>query len=96
MAHEIGMSPSGYGKMERGETDLTISKIELIARVFGLTASSIISIINQVTNGELNPNSKKLNTEQLQKEQSILNAAVLRLQDTVSILTERVSKLEGK
>lgn len=96
MAHEIGMSPSGYGKMERGETDLTISKIELIARVFGLTASSIISIINQVTNGELNPNSKKLDTEQLQKEQSILNAAVLRLQDTVSILTERVSKLEGK
>jgi transcriptional regulator with XRE-family HTH domain len=94
MAHEIGMSPSGYGKIERGETDLTISKIESIAQVFGLTASSLISIVDRENKPESSSALENPCSGQFSKEQSVLNAAVLRLQDAVSILAERVSKLE--
>lgn len=94
MAHEIGMSPSGYGKIERGETDLTISKIDKIARCFGLTATSIIRMVDQQNNIELNTDSKNLSKEQLFEAYMNLRAAVLQLQENVSILTERILNLE--
>ncbi len=96
MAYEIGMSPSGYGKIERGETDLTISKIDKIATCFGLTATSIIRIVDQQNNIDLNPDSKNLSKEQLFEAYKTLSAAVLQLQENVSILTERISNLEKK
>jgi transcriptional regulator with XRE-family HTH domain len=96
MAYEIGMSPSGYGKIERGETDLTISKIDKIAACFGLTATSIIGIVNQQDNIDLNTDSKNLSKEQLFEAYETLRVTVLQLQENVSILTERISNLEKR
>lgn len=33
IAGELGMSTSGYGKIERGEVDLTITKLNKIAEI---------------------------------------------------------------
>lgn len=33
MAHSLGMSLTGYGKIERDETDLTLAKLESIAKI---------------------------------------------------------------
>jgi transcriptional regulator with XRE-family HTH domain len=96
MAYEIGMSPSGYGKIERGETDLTISKIDKIAACFGLAATSIIGIVNQQDNIDLNTDSKNLSKEQLFEAYETLRVTVLQLQENVSILTERISNLEKR
>jgi transcriptional regulator with XRE-family HTH domain len=34
MAELLGMSLAGYSKIERGETDISVSKIEAIAKIF--------------------------------------------------------------
>lgn len=41
VADEINMSTSGYGKIERGEVDLTLSKLDKIARVFNVSIDFI-------------------------------------------------------
>ena len=41
VAYELGMSTSGYGKIERGEVDLTISKIIKIASVLDVSIDFI-------------------------------------------------------
>ncbi|WP_426092435.1 helix-turn-helix domain-containing protein [Flavobacterium sp. DSR3-2] len=42
VAGEMEMSTSGYGKIERGEIDLTISKIVRIAKIFDITLSDLL------------------------------------------------------
>lgn len=42
IASELNMSPSGYGKIERGEVDITISKLLDISRVLNVPPSSLI------------------------------------------------------
>ncbi len=43
MADSLKMSLSGYSKIERGEIDLTLSRIEEIARVLGVDFSQILN-----------------------------------------------------
>lgn len=42
VAAELNMSSSGYGKIERGEVDLTVSKLYKISNILGVTPSSIL------------------------------------------------------
>ena len=41
VADELKMSTSGYGKIERGEVDLTVSKLVKIAKVLNVTIEFI-------------------------------------------------------
>jgi transcriptional regulator with XRE-family HTH domain len=41
VAYELNMSSSGYGKIERGEVDLTLSKLQKIATIFGVSTEFI-------------------------------------------------------
>lgn len=41
VADELKMSTSGYGKIERGEVDLTISKLVKIAKVLDVSIEFI-------------------------------------------------------
>lgn len=41
VAAELHMSTSGYGKIERGEVDLTLSKLNNIANVLGVSIDFI-------------------------------------------------------
>ena len=43
MASDLNMSVSGYSKIERGEVDLSISKIEKIATTLGVEISEILN-----------------------------------------------------
>lgn len=42
VASELNMSPSGFGKIERGEVDITISRLLDISRVLNVPPSSLI------------------------------------------------------
>lgn len=42
MANQLGLSPNGYAKIERGETRLTIPRLEQIAEVFGIDILELI------------------------------------------------------
>lgn len=41
VAYELSMSSSGYGKIERGEVDLTLTKLLKIASIFGVSVEFI-------------------------------------------------------
>lgn len=44
MAEKLSLSVSAYAKLERGETDITLSRIEQIAGFYGLKPLEIINI----------------------------------------------------
>lgn len=43
MAHEMGLSLSGYSKIERNQTDLTLSRIQQIAQILEVDIFQILS-----------------------------------------------------
>ncbi len=43
VAELLGMSASGYAKIERGESDITVSRIEEIAKVFEVVPEQLVS-----------------------------------------------------
>lgn len=43
MAAELDLSVSGYGKIERDETDVSLSKLERIAELLGVDINTILS-----------------------------------------------------
>jgi transcriptional regulator with XRE-family HTH domain len=44
MAEKLGISPNGYGKIERGETDIQWSRLEQIAEVLGITVKELLNL----------------------------------------------------
>jgi transcriptional regulator with XRE-family HTH domain len=44
VAGELQMSTSGYGKIERGEIDLTLSKLSKISDIFGVSITDLIDV----------------------------------------------------
>ncbi len=45
MADRLGMSTNGYAKIERGETRLTIPKLEQIVEVFDTDILELMSLV---------------------------------------------------
>jgi transcriptional regulator with XRE-family HTH domain len=43
MATELDLSVSGYGKIERDETDVSLNKLERLAEVLGVDLNTILS-----------------------------------------------------
>ncbi|MFC5193637.1 helix-turn-helix domain-containing protein [Algoriphagus aquatilis] len=43
MAAELGMSLSGYSKLERGEVDITLSKVQSIARILNVSLEQLLN-----------------------------------------------------
>jgi transcriptional regulator with XRE-family HTH domain len=42
MAEELDMSQSAYSRIERGQTDVTISQLRKIAKIFDVPLSALI------------------------------------------------------
>lgn len=60
MAAELNLSLSGYGKIERNESDLTIKRLRNIAQILGVEIDFIINFNQQEI---LNPSLTKNNTQ---------------------------------
>lgn len=43
LASELGLSVSGYSKIERGEIDLTVSRVQEIAQILEVDVSQILN-----------------------------------------------------
>jgi len=43
MAEKVGMSLNGYAKIERGETDVQISRLKKIAELFGIELTNLFN-----------------------------------------------------
>jgi transcriptional regulator with XRE-family HTH domain len=95
VASELEMSVSGYSKIERGEIDLTITKLQRISDVLGVSASDILNF--DVTN------IFNISNQQVQglgsKESNItnnLNKVDDYTQKYIKMLEEKIQYLENK
>lgn len=51
VASELGMSLSGYSKLERGEVDITLSKVYLIAQILEVSLEQLLNFdVSQIFN----------------------------------------------
>ncbi|MFI3221996.1 MAG: helix-turn-helix transcriptional regulator, partial [Methylococcaceae bacterium] len=44
MAEKLAMSINGYGSIERGETNVNLSRLEQIAQLFGMELSELVAL----------------------------------------------------
>jgi transcriptional regulator with XRE-family HTH domain len=44
VAEKLEMSPNGYGDIERGDSDIKLSKLEKIAELFGISLSELVDL----------------------------------------------------
>ena len=77
MADEMDLSLSGYGKIERNETDISISRLGKIAKVLDTDVSSILifdhrNIINVTENKQANISLGGQNINQLEMMEMII------------------------
>lgn len=47
MAEKLNMSPSGYSKIERGETKLYLEKLEQIAQTFNIDTTELLNLTDK-------------------------------------------------
>lgn len=81
MAERLGMSKNGYGKLERGESRLTIEHLEQIATVFNIDIVELLrgdSDLNLMIVGDnhshcTNTNCSHGNKQEMEKLQLIIN-----------------------
>lgn len=96
VAGELEMSVSGYSKIERGEIDLTITKLQRISDILGVSASDILNFdVTNVFNISNNQQVQGLGS----KESNItnnLNKVDDYTQKYIKMLEEKIQSLEEK
>ena len=104
MASKLGMSTTGYSKIERGETRLTIPKLEQIVEVFDTDILELISLgenkvvyIQDSDNHSINiinPTSQDLAAEIIQLKQTIFHQQEM-LEAKNELISLQKSQLEA-
>ena len=98
MAEEMDLSLSGYGKIERNETDISISRLEKIAKILNTDVSSILNfddkhIFNITDNKQANISLGDQNINQMEiieKIISIYKEEIQFLKDIINDLTKKI------
>ena len=55
MAYRLGVTTHTYANMERGRVDITVNKLSMVAKLFGLQAHQLLSLAEEISeNGDDN------------------------------------------
>lgn len=95
MAEQLGISQSGYSKMEAGEVDIPFSRIEEISKVLGLNPEDIMMFNeNMVFNVMHNQTGNGLVIHQMsENEKSLYEKQISNLKEEVSYLKTVIDKM---
>lgn len=102
MADALQMSQAGYGKIERDETDISLSRLQQIAEVLKVGLSDLIGFDEKmVIFGAMNTHSSAnsgifLNKDNFDNERKLYEEQVKQLQDQVQHLKELLDKVLSK
>ncbi len=106
MAEQLQMSASGYAKIERGETDIHISRLEQIANVFQTSLIDLLSFGEKnviYVSGDNNSQIQNLNFSQeatafeIKRLQLIIdyqNKEITHLKETISLKDEMINLMK--
>jgi transcriptional regulator with XRE-family HTH domain len=61
VANKLGMSLNGYGSIERGETDVNLSRLEQIAELFGIKLSDLLELNEKIVFSQTGTNNNQSN-----------------------------------
>ncbi len=104
MAEKLGMSTNGYAKIERGETKISIPKLEQVAGIFGVDLIELMSfgenifMISENNNGCCNIIGSSELAFEIQKLQLVINnkdSTIIHQQREINYLREMVDLLKS-
>jgi transcriptional regulator with XRE-family HTH domain len=74
MSETLGINQSAYGKLERGVTQITIERLEQIARIFKISITDILN--HHIRNTEESEGNYKVRFSELSEQVKILSKTV--------------------
>ncbi|MFY7788683.1 MAG: helix-turn-helix domain-containing protein [Thermoflexibacteraceae bacterium] len=100
MAEALEMSPQGYGKIERDETDVSYSRLEIIAKTFGISLEHLVGYGDKQKSYNSNGNTNTIflgdNSTAYNYTDKDLNHALEKVEQEVVFLKEKNKLLEDK
>lgn len=95
MSEKLNLSTSAYCKIEYGETDLTLTRLDKIAKVLGISALSLFSYIDKSMNPDTDNSCKNSNndsTDDLNDLRELIKANTR----IIDLLSKRIDLLEQR
>lgn len=95
MSEKLNLSTSAYCKIEYGETDLTLTRLDKIAKVLGISALGLFSHIDKSMNPDTDNSCKNSNndsTDDLNDLRELIKANTR----IIDLLSKRIDLLEQK
>lgn len=98
MANALEMTPSGYGKIERNETEVSYQKLERIADILGIKVEDIInfneSFIFNVMHNQTGNGYVVNNISTSDNEKKLYEQIIAQQKDEISYLRKVIEKLQ--
>lgn len=94
VAHRLNISPSAYGSMERGETKLSLERLEELARVFEIELAQLLEHNTKNIFNFESHNSNHCQNWYSNPESTQLIKLQLELEKTQLLLQERDKEIE--
>ena len=97
MASELDLSLSGYGKIERNETDISVSKLEKIAKILDTDISSILSFDEKhVFNISENKQANVSMRDQYINQLDLIDRIIAQYREEIQFLKDIIKDLTAK
>lgn len=94
MAEKAEMSPSGYAKIERGETRLTLERLEQFADIFNVDINNLINSDGDFTY-QVNANNTNSYNHHSSEEVKKLKLTLAHKEEIISKLEEQIQDLRA-
>lgn len=90
MSEKLNLSTSAYCKIEYGETDLTLTRLDKIAKILNMSTSDLFNRINK----SMSPNSDNNRNNSDAEHYSDLRELIKAHSRTIDLLCKRLDTLE--
>ncbi|WP_259016587.1 helix-turn-helix domain-containing protein [Emticicia fluvialis] len=100
VANSLSMTPSGYGKIERNETEVSYHKLEKIAEVLGIKVEDIInfneSMVFNVMHNQTGNGYVVNHISTSENEKSLYELIISQQKEEIENLRKIIEKLQDK
>ena len=100
VAEKLGMSTTGYAKIERGQTKVSVEKLKQIAKIFNINIAQLLDderfVICSIGDNHSNYNNYFGTSEKLAVENEKLKELLAAKENEIKALKKVISLLETK
>ena len=96
MSEKLNLSTSAYCKIEYGETDLTLTRLDKIAKVLGISALSLFSHIDKSMNPDTDNSCKNNSNNDSAYDLKDLRELIKANTRIIDLLSKRIDLLEQR